>query len=286
MFDDIKNQPSSGGPRPGGQQDGQEGKNSLPESGQLVSPPVSGERTHSSQAPGAVPAPEPPQSRPAGQVEDIFAETDKYSSAGGAEETQGQLNKPPVFQPKESSGNKKLAEASQDNSQQSGVVSKKYIMAGIFILAFAAVLVGAWYGYSHFFRFRIKGNVPVYNLNDGQEQNTNQEQAVNEEGKEETDQSLQDLIFQHEAASPVSEQSLDSTRDSDQDGLTDIEEMRMGMNINSNDSDGDGLFDREEVKVYGTDPLNRDTDGDGYLDGVEVENGFNPKGPGKLFNIK
>jgi len=47
------------------------------------------------------------------------------------------------------------------------------------------------------------------------------------------------------------------------------------------DSDGDGLSDEEE-KIYGADPFNPDTDGDGYLDGVEVANGYNPLGAGKL----
>lgn len=36
------------------------------------------------------------------------------------------------------------------------------------------------------------------------------------------------------------------------------------------DSDGDGLLDADELKVYGTDPLNPDTDGDGLTDGAEV----------------
>ena len=73
--------------------------------------------------------------------------------------------------------------------------------------------------------------------------------------------------------------------DTDQDGLTDEEEAKLGTNPNNPDTDGDGLTDREEVKVYGTDPLKADTDGDGYPDGVEVKNGFNPKGPGKLLDI-
>ena len=48
------------------------------------------------------------------------------------------------------------------------------------------------------------------------------------------------------------------------------------------DSDNDGLFDEEE-SVYGTNVNNSDTDGDGYKDGEEVDGGFNPTGPGKLF---
>lgn len=44
------------------------------------------------------------------------------------------------------------------------------------------------------------------------------------------------------------------------------------------DSDQDGLSNDEEV-LYKTDPLNKDTDGDGYLDGVEVETGYDPLKP-------
>ena len=48
------------------------------------------------------------------------------------------------------------------------------------------------------------------------------------------------------------------------------------------DSDSDGLTDIEELKIYGTDPKNPDTDGDGYSDGDEVKNGYNPLGEGEL----
>lgn len=42
------------------------------------------------------------------------------------------------------------------------------------------------------------------------------------------------------------------------------------------DSDGDGLTDEEEIRVYATDPAREDTDGDGYSDGVEVRYGSDP----------
>ncbi|MFH1522982.1 MAG: binary toxin-like calcium binding domain-containing protein [Patescibacteria group bacterium] len=70
--------------------------------------------------------------------------------------------------------------------------------------------------------------------------------------------------------------------DSDGDGLLDNEEVKLNTNINNTDSDSDNLSDYQEVKVYMTDPNNPDTDGDSYLDGDEVENGYNPKGEGKL----
>ena len=47
------------------------------------------------------------------------------------------------------------------------------------------------------------------------------------------------------------------------------------------DSDGDGLSDLEE-EILGSDPEIKDTDGDGYPDGEEVKNLYNPLGEGKL----
>ena len=70
--------------------------------------------------------------------------------------------------------------------------------------------------------------------------------------------------------------------DSDNDGLTDVEEKIAGTNINIIDTDNDGLSDYEEVKIYKTNPLSADTDGDSYLDGAEVKSGYNPNGAGKL----
>ena len=73
--------------------------------------------------------------------------------------------------------------------------------------------------------------------------------------------------------------------DSDNDGLTDEEEIQLGIDPRNPDTDGDGLFDGEEIKVYRTNPLDKDTDKDGFLDGEEVTNGYNPLGPGKLFTV-
>ena len=58
--------------------------------------------------------------------------------------------------------------------------------------------------------------------------------------------------------------------DSDGDGLTDEEELKLGTDPHNPDTDGDGLTDGEEVKVYKTDPLNPDTDYDALTDGDEV----------------
>ncbi len=62
-----------------------------------------------------------------------------------------------------------------------------------------------------------------------------------------------------------------SDSDSDEDGLLDSEEERLGTNPDNPDSDGDGLKDGEEVNSYKTNPLKVDTDGDGLGDGQEVK---------------
>lgn len=78
---------------------------------------------------------------------------------------------------------------------------------------------------------------------------------------------------------------IESTVDSDVDGLTDVEEKISGTNLNVIDTDNDGLSDYEEVKIYRTNPLNADSDGDSYLDGAEVKSGYNPNGVGKLSDL-
>ncbi|KKW13480.1 MAG: putative calcium-binding acidic-repeat protein [Parcubacteria group bacterium GW2011_GWC2_49_9] len=76
-----------------------------------------------------------------------------------------------------------------------------------------------------------------------------------------------------------------SVSDADSDGLPDAEEQSLGTNAQNADSDSDQLFDREEVKVYLTNPTNPDTDGDGVIDGQEVAQGQNPSGAGLLRDL-
>lgn len=75
--------------------------------------------------------------------------------------------------------------------------------------------------------------------------------------------------------------------DTDGDGLTDGEEIRLGdfsqlyayyvvTNPRAIDSDDDGLADGEELEL-GLNPLQSDADRDGLTDGVEVVSGFDPR---------
>lgn len=55
-------------------------------------------------------------------------------------------------------------------------------------------------------------------------------------------------------------------------------------NENIIDTDQDGLSDDDEMNKYFTDSNNKDTDGDGYSDGTEIENGYSPLNKEKKLN--
>mgnify|MGYP003320109576 FL=1 len=69
----------------------------------------------------------------------------------------------------------------------------------------------------------------------------------------------------------------DPSKDSDNDGLTDVEEKKIGTDPFDSDTDNDGLDDGEEVNTEPyTDPLKKDTDNDGLTDVEESEIGTDP----------
>ena len=68
----------------------------------------------------------------------------------------------------------------------------------------------------------------------------------------------------------------DSDIDTDEDGLSNIDEISRGTYPRTADTDEDGLSDYDEINVYDTDPLNPDSDGDGLNDGSDVKLGLDP----------
>lgn len=58
--------------------------------------------------------------------------------------------------------------------------------------------------------------------------------------------------------------------DSDNDGLTNVEEILLGTDVFDPDTDNDGLTDFDEDRTYNTNPLQSDTDSDGLNDYEEV----------------
>lgn len=75
---------------------------------------------------------------------------------------------------------------------------------------------------------------------------------------------------------PLVDESAEDTTDTDGDGLTDTEESTYGTDASDADSDDDGLSDYEEVMTYLTDPTDSDTDGGGVGDYDEVVAGTDP----------
>lgn len=68
----------------------------------------------------------------------------------------------------------------------------------------------------------------------------------------------------------------DSDIDSDEDGLSNIDEFTRGTSPCNSDSDNDGLSDYDEIYIYNTDPLNSDSDGDGINDNSEIKLELDP----------
>lgn len=76
----------------------------------------------------------------------------------------------------------------------------------------------------------------------------------------------------------------DGDEDADGDGLSNLEELALGTELNKTDTDGDGVTDGQECGI-GTDPLKEDTDGDGVSDGREVALVTDPLVPQSSFDV-
>ncbi len=192
--------------------------------------------------------------KPPVPAEDIFADVDKN-------------NKPKVFQPKVADNLPPQDEVNQSARKE----SKKFLYIFLGLLSVALLLIAGFFVFNFFADKSIDQSITEQSLIDLQEE------ALEIETKQNTATNNTEII-----ESDIIDQPLDT----DQDGLTDAEEKIAGSSSSKVDTDGDGLFDREEVKVYLTDPNNPDSDGDGYLDGDEVRDGYNPKGQGKLYELK
>lgn len=84
-----------------------------------------------------------------------------------------------------------------------------------------------------------------------------------------------DLNINIDHAVVVNEQMpIDMKRD-DIDIVRDDEDVDIKINTKIVDTDNDGLSDVNEL-LLGTDPINPDSDGDGYIDGDEIRTGYDP----------
>jgi len=234
----------------------------------------------------------PPTPGPAKQpVEDIFSQMD-----GGTKASRPEILAPKdPGQPGEKSGEVDVFKKSVD--------SKRIVLAGIGLSGIILIFIGAWYSYNIFLpkRQETKENPAVAEEKDeatdkavATDSQTASSTGATGESEELNEDNSGALFGTDVLENPVESggeeknsetDATDSVRDSDNDGLKDAEEAELGTDPEKIDTDGDGLFDNEEVSVYKTDPLNPDTDGDSYSDGSEIKNGYDPKGPGKLFGV-
>jgi len=244
--------------------------------------------------------PSMPAGGAANGVEDIFSQMDG-----------GKPARPAALAPKGTLPPNSGLAAAADESLKKDMDVKKLIIAVIGLVGLILIFLGLWYSYNIFLpsRQEAKTQTPAgqetqpVTQNNGVESQGNATSTGDNSGANEAlspesltgidivgEQSgLENLTGDNsgsETGGVASQTSGGATLDSDSDSLPDAQESQLGTDSSKMDSDGDGLFDGEEVNTYKTDPLNADTDGDGFQDGNEVRNGYNPKGAGKLYEVK
>lgn len=199
-------------------------------------------------------------------TEDIFSNVDKKPA--GEVEVPAKINFSPV-----SNENNNLP--LENNSIQFKPKSNKILTI---IIIFLAVILFCLAGFCVYAQYiKQDKEISFDNLPNNPEQNIGN---VLENLNKELEQPVAER--QEEILPPATEPEPKIPSDIDKDGLSDEEEILLGTNPSRADTDLDGLSDYDEVKVYFTNPIKNDTDGDGYMDGIEVQNGYDPNGPGKL----
>ncbi len=222
------------------------------------------------------------QGAPGGAVEDMFDPVDPVPS--GTALQSGRLK--PVAPQKLQSQTPGSAGA-LPRLPQMDEWSRKKGGRGLRIILLVVVLLAIGAGGYYFFFLRSAQTTPPADTTPTPPSgNTNTQQTGNTQPGP-VDIPTNALIDgDNDGLSDVEEQTLgtDPTSvDTDSDGLSDKDEVRVyKINPLLSDTDNDGLLDRDEIFVWRTNPQNPDTDGDSYPDGTEVQNGYDPNGPGKL----
>src|SRR3989344_5341612 len=82
-------------------------------------------------------------------------------------------------------------------------------------------------------------------------------------------------------------ESCGDEADPDRDGLKNLEEFEKETDPNNNDSDQDGLSDGDEVNVFSSSPTNKSTSGDEkYSDADYIKGGYNPNSKDTLLDAE
>ncbi len=210
------------------------------------------------------------------------AVTENIPPVSKVEENLGIQNNTPV--PPPSSAHSTDIYTIKEPSLTRGLVTVIIILVAVAILG-----SGGWWIYSSFIKTNSTDDLFV--VPPIEEQLLDEEELFPEEEIVDNTNTVVPEILDEEVQSDLGQDIIDEQIlfgepiDKDGDGLDDQREIEIGTDPNNWDTDGDELSDGDEVIIWKTDPLNPDTDGDSFLDGAEIKSGYNPAGPGKLFEI-
>lgn len=214
----------------------------------------------------------PPQTAPkaGGKVEDIYAGVEKEETKPGTAPQASPAPQAPATPAQGPSMGKTTPETPPvSNLGALPRDNRKFLVIGMAVVGFLLIIGVIYLVYTKISDMTQYTPIDVEN---------GEEVEATEEGGSEMEAEPAETAEPEEEPAQVEE-------DNDGDGLTNAEEREYGTNLNSVDSDEDGLFDKDEVMVYKSDPLDPDTDNDGVMDGAEVKAGTDPKGPGRLFTL-
>lgn len=226
-----------------------------------------------------------PKNLPISEPDDIFASTDtppdvNQTSAVSVGKLQPKVESPKPLEPSisELSGEPKVQtmpeELSNLNRVKSPSLAKNMMILAIVLIGVGVLAGGSWLVYTMFVKpAEGPGEFVLPEDLEGTQKETGQKAEEKTQPGNVQEAQIDDSVL-------FGEQT-----DTDADNLTNNKEAELGTNPNNWDSDGDGVSDGDEVLVWKSDPLNRDTDGDTFWDGAEIKNGYNPVGPGKIFDI-
>ena len=157
----------------------------------------------------------------------------------------------------------------------------KIMFIVLLVVIVVALLLGGWFAYAKIFS---KNKIDEVITTSTTQTDTIKEptKVIIEETKTEISASTTTEVVNQQKNDTI---LFGEPVDTDSDGLDDIREKQLSTDPTKKDTDSDGLSDGDEVLIWKTNPLVEDTDGDGHIDGVEIKNGYNPLGPGKLYNV-
>lgn len=150
----------------------------------------------------------------------------------------------------------------EQNKNKRNPNMKKWIILGVILIVLCAV------GYMAYRRFTHASTMYKSSTSD-----------KNPQFEKEIDEIIQNSIV---ISSEETYQQLENSKESlaeipsDIKGMTKLDKYNMGLDIqDGSDTDQDGLTDKEEIEVYGTDPTKKSTSGDLYTDGYKIEHTLN-----------